>query len=827
MALDNEQYLRQLQREYLDFLDDDEDQGIYHGKVRDMISKNECRLIVNINDLRRKNEKRAVEILNNAFEELIAFQNALKEFVSSADTAYGKKHEEFFIGFDGSFGAKHVTPRSLSAHFIGNMVCVEGIVTKCSLVRPKVVRSVHYCPQTKKTLVRKYTDLTSLDAFPTSSVYPTKDEDGNPLETEYGLSTYKDHQTFTIQEMPEKAPAGQLPRSVDIISDNDLVDKCKPGDRVQVIGMYRCLPSKRSGFTPGTFRTVLIANHIHVMSKEISPNFSASDVSNIKKFSRRKKDVFETLAQSLAPSIHGHEYIKRAVLCLLLGGTEKVLENGTRLRGDINVLLIGDPSTAKSQMLRYVLHSAPRAIPTTGRGSSGVGLTAAVTTDPETGERRLEAGAMVLADRGVVCIDEFDKMSDLDRTAIHEVMEQGRVTISKAGIHAKLNARCSVLAAANPVYGRYDEYKNPMDNIGMQDSLLSRFDLLFIVLDQMDPDNDRKISEHVLRMHRYRKPGEQEGEALPFGVTAETLATQDPDREDEETDTPIFEKHDAMLHGQRKDRKERYVSMAFMKKYIHVAKSIKPRLTKEAADKISKSYSTLRDQENVGNEKAKTMPVTARTLETMIRLATAHAKARMSKVIEEDDADAAIDMVSFAYFHKVEKREKNKRKKDSQEDSDVEEGEEEESQTSQSQQSTAKSKTRKSQAKKQKVAKKSRGEDDADPYDFESDEEDQDTGAVVEKMKRRRSAKTSDAEEAMDTTEDKSPVTLSADRLTEFKAALLGAFSSAHAQTLPLTTVKDSVKRDKTFSDEEIDSALQVMQDANQIMVADDNVFLI
>lgn len=829
MALDNEQYLRQLQREYLDFLDDDEDQGIYHGKVRDMISRNECRLIVNINDLRRKNEKRAVEILNNSFEELIAFQNALKEFVSSADTAYGRKNEEFFIGFDGSFGAKHVTPRSLSARFIGNMVCVEGIVTKCSLVRPKVVRSVHYCPQTKKTLVRRYTDLTSLDAFPTSSVYPTKDEDGNPLETEYGLSTYKDHQTFTIQEMPEKAPAGQLPRSVDIISDNDLVDKCKPGDRVQVVGMYRCLPSKRAGFTPGTFRTVLIANHIHVLSKEIAPNFSAADVSNIKKFSRRKKDVFEMLAQSLAPSIHGHEYIKRAVLCLLLGGTEKVLENGTRLRGDINVLLIGDPSTAKSQMLRYVLHSAPRAIPTTGRGSSGVGLTAAVTTDPETGERRLEAGAMVLADRGVVCIDEFDKMSDLDRTAIHEVMEQGRVTISKAGIHAKLNARCSVLAAANPVYGRYDEYKNPMDNIGMQDSLLSRFDLLFIVLDQMDPENDRKISDHVLRMHRYRKPGEQEGEALPFGVTTETLATQDPEAEDEETDTPIYEKYDAMLHGKRKDRKEKYVSMAFMKKYIHVAKGIKPRLTKQAADKISKSYSALRDQENVGNEKAKTMPVTARTLETMIRLATAHAKARMSKTIEEDDAGAAIDMVSFAYFHKVEKREKNKRKKDSEEESGEEEEEEEqeeESQTSQSQQRTSRTAT-KSQAKKQKVAKKDKGEEDGDPYDFDGDDGEQETGDVVERMKSRRSAKSSGTEEAMDTSDDRTPVSLSSERLGEFKAALLKAFSSAHAQTLPLTTVKESVKRDKAFRDEEIESALQVMQDANQIMVADDNVFLI
>ncbi|XP_074607666.1 zygotic DNA replication licensing factor mcm3-like isoform X1 [Acropora palmata] len=825
MALDNEQYLRQLQREYLDFLDDDEDQGIYHEKVRSMISKNEYRLIVNLNDLRRKNEKRAIEILNNSFEELIAFQNALKEFVSSADTSYGKKYEEFFVGFNGSFGSKHVTPRTLSSHFIGNMVCVEGIVTKCSLVRPKVVRSVHYCPQTKKTLIRRYTDLTSLDAFPSSTVYPTKDEDGNPLETEYGESSYKDHQTFTIQEMPEKAPAGQLPRSVDIIADNDLVDKCKPGDRVQVIGMYRCLPSKRSGFTPGTFRTVLIANHIQVMSKEIAPKFSASDISNIKKFSRSKKtDVFETLAQSLAPSIHGHEYIKRAVLCLLLGGTEKVLENGTRLRGDINVLLIGDPSTAKSQMLRYVLNSAPRAIPTTGRGSSGVGLTAAVTTDPETGERRLEAGAMVLADRGVVCIDEFDKMSDLDRTAIHEVMEQGRVTISKAGIHAKLNARCSVLAAANPVYGRYDEYKNPMDNIGMQDSLLSRFDLLFIVLDQMDPDNDRKISEHVLRMHRYRKPGEQEGVALPFGVTMETLATQDPEEDDEEAATPIFEKHDAMLHGPRKDRKDNFVSMAFMKKYIHVAKSTKPRLTKDAANKISKSYSELRDQENVGNETAKTMPVTARTLETLIRLATAHAKARMSKTIDEDDANAAIDMISFAYFHKVEKKDKGKRKKGSDnEQSEEEDGEDDdEIETSQSQRKTTK--TSKPHAKKQKVATK-KGDSSQDPYGFDSDDEMQETADVVEKIKRRRSSKARDsAEERMDTSEESGTVAMSNERLAEFKTALLGAFSSAHAQSLPLSTVKGSIK---SFTEQEIDSALQVMQDANQIMVAENNVFLI
>nr|XP_010972179.1 DNA replication licensing factor MCM3 isoform X1 [Camelus bactrianus] len=797
--------LREAQRDYLDFLDDEEDQGIYQSKVRELINDNQYRLIVNVNDLRRKNEKRANRLLNNAFEELVAFQRALKDFVASIDATYAKQYEEFYIGLEGSFGSKHVSPRTLTSCFLSCVVCVEGIVTKCSLVRPKVVRSVHYCPATKKTIERRYSDLTTLVAFPSSSVYPTKDEENNPLETEYGLSVYKDHQIITIQEMPEKAPAGQLPRSVDVILDDDLVDRVKPGDRVQVVGTYRCLPGKKGGYTSGTFRTVLIACNVKQMSKDVQPSFSAEDIAKIKKFSKtRSKDIFDQLARSLAPSIHGHDYVKKAIFCLLLGGVERDLENGSHIRGDINILLIGDPSVAKSQLLRYVLCTAPRAIPTTGRGSSGVGLTAAVTTDQETGERRLEAGAMVLADRGVVCIDEFDKMSDMDRTAIHEVMEQGRVTIAKAGIHARLNARCSVLAAANPVYGRYDQYKTPMENIGLQDSLLSRFDLLFIMLDNMDPEQDREISDHVLRMHRYRAPGEQDGDAMPLGSSVDILATDDPNfSQEDQQDTQIYEKHDNLLHGTKK-KKEKMVSAAFMKKYIHVAKIIKPVLTQESGAHIAEEYSRLRSQDSVSSDTARTSPVTARTLETLIRLATAHAKARMSKTVDLQDAEEAVELVQYAYFKKVLEKEKKRRKRS--EDESESEDEAEKSQEDQ-EQKRKRRKTRHLDAK---------DGDSYDPYDFSDTEED---------MPQVHTPKAADSQE----TKESQKVELSDSRLKAFKAALLEVFQEAHAQSVGMNRLTESVNRDREepFSSMEIQAALNKMQDDNQVMVSEGIVFLI
>ncbi len=432
-----------------------------------------------------------------------------------------ERSQRIAVGFEGNFGPHGVTPRSLRADHLSQLVCIEGIVTRCSVVRPKVMRTVHYCPTTNEFQQREFRDTTELVGLPTGTIYPTKDDNGNPLETEFGLSLFKDTQSFAIQEMPEAAPLGQLPRSVDVLVEADLVDIVKPGDRVAVVGIYRALTGASAGsVTTGMFRTVLLTNNIRKLTKDIGgAKFNAADVSNIEELAR-KGDAFTLISRSLAPSIYGHKYIKQALTLLLLGGLEHNLANGTHIRGDINILMVGDPSTAKSQLLRFVLNIAPVAVNTTGRGSSGVGLTAAVTSDPETGERRLEAGAMVLADRGVVCIDEFDKMSDGDRVAIHEVMEQQTVTIAKAGIQASLNARCSVVAAANPIYGRFDNSLPLVRNVSLPDSLLSRFDLVFIVRDTVNKETDRKLADHVLRMHRYERPG-QEGKPVPLDAKAD------------------------------------------------------------------------------------------------------------------------------------------------------------------------------------------------------------------------------------------------------------------------------------------------------------------
>ncbi|KAF8559368.1 ATP dependent DNA helicase [Imleria badia] len=673
--------MRDRTRVFEEFLISDSPVYNYRDDIARLLRTEQTRLIVNIDDLRDYNREYADGLLKQPVDFLPAFDDALVNIVTQVHDA--DKHElegkSYRVGFSGSFGDHHVSPRTLKAEYLGKMISLEGIITRCSLVRPKMLKSVHYCPDTKLFHSREYRDATTSTSNlpPTSTVTPQQDDDGRPLQMEYGHCVFRDHQRISIQEMPERAPPGQLPRSTDIILDDDLVDKCKPGDRVQLVGFYRSV----GGGSNGAFKSLILANNINLLSSKIGGGIAQTpltdtDIRQINQLAKRR-DIFHLLSQSLAPSIFGHDKIKEAILLLLLGGAEKNLPNGTHIRGDINLLMVGDPSTAKSQILRFVLGTAPLAIATTGRGSTGVGLTAAVTTDRDTGERRLEAGAMVLADRGVVCIDEFDKMSDIDRVAIHEVMEQQTVTIAKAGIHTSLNARCSVVAAANPIYGQYDIHKDPHKNIALPDSLLSRFDLLFIVTDDIDEERDRKIADHVLRLHRYLPPGIEEGTPVHDNLT-QPLAIEGPGVAPIEQETvgesSPFEKYDPLLHigftaaksrtRRGKQVKIEVLNITFVKKYIQYSKSRPaPVLTNGAANHIVNVYANLRNEEESQANRKKTTPLTARTLETLIRLSTAHAKARLSAKVEQDDARVAEEIMRYALYKEVAKRRRQKRKK--------------------------------------------------------------------------------------------------------------------------------------------------------------------
>lgn len=679
-------------RRFQEFLDKIDNNGTnYRNEIKDMLTKGKFRLCVSLDEIREFDKEFWSGLLKTPVEFLPACERALRDTVltiydpNDNRFEYVDENQQFYLSFRGSFGDHQVTPRSIDSNHLSKLISIEGIVTRASLVRPKVIRSVHYAEETGRFHAREYRDqTTSFDPISTPAIYPEQDLDGHKLTTEYGYSTYRDHQKISVQEMPESAPAGQLPRSVDVIVDDDLVDLTKPGDRIQIVGIYRALGGGSN--SNSSFKTLILANSVyplHARSTGVASQekLTDQDIRNINKLSKNRK-IFEILSSSLAPSIYGFEQIKKAVLLMLLGGVEKNLDNGTHLRGDINILMVGDPSTAKSQILRFVLNTASLAIATTGRGSSGVGLTAAVTSDKETGERRLEAGAMVLADRGIVCIDEFDKMSDVDRVAIHEVMEQQTVTIAKAGIHTSLNARCSVIAAANPVFGQYDIHKDPHKNIALPDSLLSRFDLLFVVTDDVKADKDRFISEHVLRMHRFIQPGLMEGEPVREKSNLSLAIGNDETNEQEELDEPIFEKFNSLLHAGVKatsssKKTPTILSIPFLKKYVQYAKQrIKPVLTKKASDYIVNTYSALRN-DLISTNQRHTAPITARTLETLIRLSTAHAKVRLSKVIEVKDAKIAEELLRYALLKEVTKKTSSKKHKPNPEEHEESESESE------------------------------------------------------------------------------------------------------------------------------------------------------
>lgn len=609
---------------FTDFLEAKSNIGInynYGGVVINALNENKKRVLISLDHIREYDKitrnNLADTLITNPRACLDPLENAFNEF--AATVRYDSKH--FNVGITGQIGENLVTPRQLSSRFISQLICLDGIVTKASLVNPKLVRSAQYCPETNQVLYRTFNDVTTMNELPSRLAIPTTDAEGHPLEMEFGRSVFTDHQLLTIQERPETAPAGQMPRSCDVIADNDLADVCKPGDRVKIYGVYRILSGRITGSSNGIYKAMLVSNNIEISNQSVALELNDTEIQNIQAVAKEKKgEIIDLLTRSIAPSIYGHDEIKKALTLLLVGGNERNLNDGTHIRGDINVLMVGDPSTAKSQLLRHLISVAPLAVHTTGRGSSGVGLTASVSSDPETGERRLEAGAMVIADRGVVCIDEFDKMEESDRVAIHEALEQQTVTISKAGIHTQLHARCSVCAAANPIWGNYNPKRSPMENVGLPDSLISRFDLLFIVLDMHNPQNDSLIADHVLRTHRWR------GQLTEYS-------------------NGIYIQPNPLLHGT--DEKE-IVTVDFLKKYVAYARQMEPELEQKAIDKLVSEFAQLRSVSN-----RKTQPITPRAFETLIRLATACAKLKLSKKITVKEAEEAISLLRFAIYGEV------------------------------------------------------------------------------------------------------------------------------------------------------------------------------
>lgn len=443
-----------------------------------------------------------------------------------------------------------------------------------------------------------------------------------PFELNVENTLYHNYQRITIQESPNKVAAGRLPRSKDCILLGDLCDSCKPGDEIEVTGIYSNNFDGALNYKQGfpVFNTLIQANHIANKDKLACNQLTDDDVKAIRELSK-DPHIAERIFASIAPSIYGHEYVKQAIALALFRGEAKNPGEKHRLRGDINVLLCGDPGTAKSQFLRFAAHTAPRAVLTTGQGASAVGLTAYVQRHPVTREWTLEAGAMVLADKGVCLIDEFDKMSDQDRTSIHEAMEQQSISISKAGIVTSLHARCTVIAAANPIGGRYNPSRTFAENVDLTEPILSRFDVLCVIRDTVDPVEDERLSKFVVGNHMKLHPSHQDEDA-------------EEDKENERND--VDARTGVAL-----------VPQDLLRKYILFAReNCHPTLHQKYSEKLATVFAQMRKQSMLTGSVA----ITVRHVESMIRLAEAHAKVYLRSFVNDDDIQAATRIMLESFI---------------------------------------------------------------------------------------------------------------------------------------------------------------------------------
>ncbi|EEQ38903.1 putative DNA replication licensing factor [Clavispora lusitaniae] len=512
--------------------------------------------------------------------------------------------------------------RELNPNDIDKLVSVKGLVLRASAIVPDMKVAFFKCSACDHTLA------VEIDRGVISE--PTKCPRAvcgqvNSMALVHNRSSFADKQVVKLQETPDMVPAGQTPHSVNLCVYDELVDTCRAGDRVEVCGIFRSLPVRvnaRQRAVKSLYKTYLDVVHVQkidarrlgVDSSTAPPQdaheveqrrvLSPEDIERVREISQRD-DLYEVLARSLAPSVYEMDDVKKGILLQLFGGTNKQFRNGGRYRGDINVLLCGDPSTSKSQILQYVHKIAPRGIYTSGKGSSAVGLTAYITRDIDTKQLVLESGALVLSDGGVCCIDEFDKMSDATRSVLHEVMEQQTISIAKAGIITTLNARTAILASANPINSRYDPRLPVTANIDLPPPLLSRFDLVYLILDKVDESIDRHLARHITDMYLEDEPESVSAHAV---LPVETLSI-----------------------------------------YIQYAKeNVHPQITAESKAELVRAYVDMRRLGDDARAADKRITATTRQLESMIRLSEAHAKMRLSPRVELVDVKEAVRLIKSA-----------------------------------------------------------------------------------------------------------------------------------------------------------------------------------
>jgi replicative DNA helicase Mcm len=558
--------------------------------IRQMAIQGRESFTINFEELFGFDQKLAEILLEKPDEYLGHADNAAYAQLCIEDRECAEKMPKVTVRIANLLGREQL--RKLGSKQMGKLVMIEAIVVRATPVRPMVMQAAFKCKRCG-TVSRVEQSGQFLKA-PTVCMSPDCGKDG-PFEFMQDDSQFIDSQDLRLQERPEDLPPGQLPRTLAVkLIGSEVVDVARPGDHVSIVGIVHAFAPTRPGI--GKLRTFILqldANSIQVMGKEPETTVITKEEEEKILALGRDPKVHKKLTSSIAPSIFGYDHIKEAILYLLCGGCSKILPDIT-VRGEMNALLIGDPGTAKSQLLQYVARIAPRGLYTSGRGTTAAGLTAAVIRE-KGGSMSLEAGALVLADKGVACIDEMDKMRPEDRVAIHEAMEQHTVSVAKGGIVATLNARTAVLAAANPALGRYEPHRTVAENISLPVTILSRFDIIFVLRDVPNKEADTKMSQHILEIHqRGRSPVEAPVEA------------------------------------------------DLLRKYIGYSKSIQPELSNDALNKLRDFYLAMR---TASESEGSPVAITARQLESLVRVSEARARSSLRKEVTGEDAEAAITLM--------------------------------------------------------------------------------------------------------------------------------------------------------------------------------------